>query len=68
MRLLDAPPLNWLKRRQLRCSFCGRNSDQVDSLVAGPSVYICGECIQACVAVLDEHRDPPSPPSPARTG
>jgi hypothetical protein len=42
-------------RRGLRCSFCGRDADQVDRLVAGTSAYICGECITKCVAVLDEH-------------
>jgi ribosomal protein L37AE/L43A len=31
---------------KLRCSFCGRTSDQVERLVAGPSVYICDECIK----------------------
>jgi ATP-dependent protease Clp ATPase subunit len=60
--------LNWLKRRRPRCSFCGRNADQVDRLVAGPSVYICCECIQACVAVLDEHRDPLPPAIPDFNG
>ena len=42
-------------RRGLRCSFCGRDADQVDRLVAGASAYICGECITKYVAVLDEH-------------
>lgn len=29
----------------LRCSFCGKSQDEVDDLVAGPTVFICGECI-----------------------
>src|SRR3954463_13108087 len=45
----------WLRSpARLRCSFCGRNSDQVERLVAGPSVYICDECIKTCVAVLEQ--------------
>jgi hypothetical protein len=44
-----------LARRALRCSFCGRRADQVERLVAGPSVYICDECINKCVAVLEQH-------------
>jgi hypothetical protein len=44
-----------LRKSRLRCSFCGRSADQVGRLVAGPSVYICDMCIEACVAVLDRH-------------
>jgi ribosomal protein L37AE/L43A len=42
-------------RRELHCSFCGRQADQVERLVAGPSVYICDACINKCVAVLEQH-------------
>jgi hypothetical protein len=46
---------------RLRCSFCGRSADQVGRLVAGPSVYICDECIKTCVAVVEQHGGfPPS--------
>ena len=31
--------------KNLQCSFCGKNRDNVDKLIAGPSVYICNECI-----------------------
>jgi ribosomal protein L37AE/L43A len=47
---------------KLRCSFCGRTSDQVERLVAGPSVYTCDECIKTCVAVLEQAGNPPSSP------
>jgi len=60
----------WLRQRstpQLRCSFCGRDSDEVGQLVAGPTVYICDACIKACVAVLEQHGGlPPSPPAHPR--
>ena len=32
-------------KKQLKCSFCGKNQDQVKRLIAGPGVYICDECI-----------------------
>jgi len=33
------------ENKNLQCSFCGKNRDNVDKLIAGPSVYICNECI-----------------------
>lgn len=33
---------------KLRCSFCGKNQDEVRRLIAGPTVYICDECIDLC--------------------
>jgi ribosomal protein L37AE/L43A len=51
-------------RSRLRCSFCGRTADEVERLVAGPSVYICDECIKTCVAVVEQHGGfPPSRPA-----
>lgn len=38
----------------LNCSFCGKNRDDVEKLVAGPSVYICNECITDCYGILDD--------------
>ncbi|MBR4759601.1 MAG: ATP-dependent Clp protease ATP-binding subunit ClpX [Lachnospiraceae bacterium] len=39
----------------VRCSFCGRNENQVDKLIAGPTgVYICDECIDMCVDIMEE--------------
>jgi ATP-dependent Clp protease ATP-binding subunit ClpX len=32
----------------LRCSFCGKSQNEVKKLIAGPSVYICNECIDIC--------------------
>ncbi|MCL2286601.1 MAG: ATP-dependent Clp protease ATP-binding subunit ClpX [Firmicutes bacterium] len=37
-----------------RCSFCGRTPDNVGTLVAGPNVYICAECVDRCCGILDE--------------
>ena len=34
--------------RALHCSFCGKSQHEVDKLVAGPMVFICGECVGWC--------------------
>jgi len=39
---------------KLKCSFCGKNQDQVKKLVAGPGVYICDECIELCDEIIEE--------------
>ncbi len=38
----------------LRCSFCGKNRDEVRKLIAGPTVYICDECIDLCNDIIAE--------------
>ena len=38
----------------LLCSFCGKSQDEVKKLIAGPSVYICDECIQLCIEIIAE--------------
>ena len=38
----------------LSCSFCGKNQNDVKKLIAGPSVYICNECIELSVEILNE--------------
>ena len=39
---------------KLRCSFCGKNQDEVRRLMAGPTVYICDECIDLCNDIILE--------------
>lgn len=36
------------------CSFCGKSSDEVKKLVAGPGVYICNECVALAQEIIDE--------------
>lgn len=36
------------------CNFCGRSGDEVERLIAGPSVFICNECIEVCRNILEE--------------
>jgi ATP-dependent Clp protease ATP-binding subunit ClpX len=38
----------------LRCSFCNRSQDEVKKLIAGPSVWICDECIELCNEIIAE--------------
>ena len=38
----------------LKCSFCGKSQKQVKKLIAGPGVYICDECIDLCVEIIEE--------------
>lgn len=39
-------------KKQLKCSFCGKNQEQVKRLIAGPGVYICDECIELCSEII----------------
>ncbi len=39
---------------QFFCSFCGKNQKEVKKLIAGPSVYICNECIKLCGEIVDD--------------
>lgn len=39
---------------ELRCSFCGKPQSQVRRLVAGPGVYICDECIEMCMDIIED--------------
>ncbi|OGW31584.1 MAG: ATP-dependent protease ATP-binding subunit ClpX [Nitrospirae bacterium GWC2_42_7] len=36
----------------LKCSFCGKGQDEVKKLIAGPTVYICNECIELCNEII----------------
>jgi ATP-dependent Clp protease ATP-binding subunit ClpX len=43
--------------RPVLCTFCGKSQAQIDKLIAGPGVFICNECVELCVDILDEERD-----------
>jgi ATP-dependent Clp protease ATP-binding subunit ClpX len=38
----------------LKCNFCGKSQKQVRKLIAGPTVYICDECIELCNEIIEE--------------
>jgi len=42
------------KGGKLICSFCGKNQDEVKKLIAGPSVFICDECVDLCNDIIRE--------------
>jgi ATP-dependent Clp protease ATP-binding subunit ClpX len=43
----------------LFCSFCGKNQNEVRRLIAGPSVYICDECVDLCNDIITEESQTP---------
>ena len=45
------------KEPDCKCSFCGKNQDEVEKLIAGPDVYICDECIELCNEIVLEEDD-----------
>jgi len=51
-------------RGNLRCSFCGKNENEVEKLVAGPKVYICNTCVRIAADIID---NPPPPGSSVRS-
>tara|TARA_Y100000817_G_scaffold291185_1_gene262510 strand:+ start:212 stop:1477 length:1266 start_codon:yes stop_codon:yes gene_type:complete len=38
----------------LHCSFCGKNQNEVNKLIAGPSVFICDECVDLCNEIISD--------------
>ena len=48
----------------MHCSFCGKSQKVVKRLIAGPSVYICDECVALCNGILESH--PPKSNEPER--
>src|SRR5438128_1339118 len=36
----------------LKCSFCNKSQDDVQKLIAGPTVFICDECVEACNDII----------------
>ena len=55
----------------LRCSFCGKSQNEVKKLIAGPTVYICNECIDICIEIISDDAQQESatsrPPLPRPT-
>ena len=46
--------MNTIKDTLLRCSFCGKTQEDVKKIIAGPTVYICDECIDLCNEIMEE--------------
>ncbi|MGG7165509.1 ATP-dependent Clp protease ATP-binding subunit ClpX [Clostridium ihumii] len=45
------------EKKKIKCSFCGKNEEQVKRLIAGPGVYICDECIELCSEIIVDERE-----------
>ncbi len=45
-------------KRTPNCSFCGKGTDEVRKLIAGPTVFICDECVEMCIDVIAEEAEP----------
>jgi len=41
-------------KKEVKCSFCGKSREEVQKLIAGPSVFICEECVELCNEILLE--------------
>ena len=41
-----------IKDKSIRCSFCGKTQNDVKSLIAGPGVYICDQCVELCEGII----------------
>src|SRR3970282_1438234 len=44
-------------KNPLYCSFCGKSQHEVRKLIAGPTVFICDECVELCMDIIrEEHK------------
>lgn len=43
-----------IKDKSIRCSFCGKPQNDVKSLIAGPGVYICDQCVELCQGIIED--------------
>ena len=41
-------------KKPLYCSFCGKSQHEVKKLIAGPTVFICDECVELCMDIIKE--------------
>ncbi|MCI7238918.1 MAG: ATP-dependent Clp protease ATP-binding subunit ClpX [Anaerococcus sp.] len=45
-----------IDQKEVRCSFCGKDSSQVERMIAGPDAYICNECVDLCHEIISEEQ------------
>ena len=50
--------MNEKVKHTLHCSFCGKDQHEVKKLIAGPTVFICDECVWLCVDILKADHPP----------
>lgn len=44
------------RKGTIYCSFCGKSQHEVRKIIAGPTVFICNECVDLCVGICDDMR------------
>lgn len=44
-------------KKQPRCSFCNKTQDQVRKLIAGPNAFICDECVDICMEIIEDEME-----------
>lgn len=49
------------EQKEIRCSFCGKDSSQVKRIIAGPNAYICNECVDLCKEIISQETGSSSP-------
>jgi ATP-dependent protease Clp ATPase subunit len=49
---VPAPAVSQARKRVYRCSFCGKAQTEVKTLIAGPGVFICDECVRLCQSII----------------
>ena len=54
---MDDEKKNSRNNNSLKCSFCGKGQKEVRKLIAGPTVYICDECVNLCNEIMSEEFD-----------
>ena len=52
----------------LRCSFCNKDQGDVRKLIAGPTVFICDECVEVCNDIIADDKKTPTPKAKADVG
>lgn len=45
------------EKRSMRCSFCNKRHEEVRRLIAGPGAYICNECVNLCLSILEDESE-----------
>ena len=51
---MSKPPQSTDSKNTLYCSFCGKSQHEVKKLIAGPTVFICDECVELCMDIIRE--------------
>jgi len=44
------------RNQEYRCSFCGRSAEEVASLISGPDVHICNDCVHSATEIIQKHK------------